>query len=320
MVAGCAVPVTKGAGASQCADAHRMARGRPISVASPPGTRASGRRARAAAWARRGRRTWRACAWHALTCAPARRRWSAQQLLRLAAWWWRSSRRRRACARSPRRARRRRAAPPWRTCGRRALSFSTAELAIGVGRDDGEVGHAHDLAHAAERGQPLAHRTRHGAADAGVDLVEDERADAVLRGEQRLPRQEDARQLAARGDARQRARLLSRVRREAELDAVGARGAGRLAAAGRRWRARARSSPSGGELPGHARLELLRRFLAPARERARRRPVSAAQRVASPRPTRRARVGVLVVEAGEARGQLVAEIDQLARACGGACA
>ena len=83
------------------------------------------------------------------------------------------------------------------------------------------------------------------AADAGVDLVEDERlARSVGRG-QRLQREHDPRELAAGGDARQGPEVFARVRRDVELPLVDpAFASSRLPHPARRSAPRSASGPS----------------------------------------------------------------------------
>ena len=131
---------------------------------------------------------------------------------------------------------------------------------------------------------------RDGAADAGVDLVEDERLARRVGRRERLQRQHDPRQLAARGDARQRA---ARPRR----------GSARCRTRPRRGPAPSTALPRASSLreadlaarPGHREIgrapsrapgELLRRGPAPA-PRDRRRP--AGRPAAAGRAPRRAR-------------------------------
>src|SRR5438093_2180624 len=82
------------------------------------------------------------------------------------------------------------------------------------------MGDAEDLPRPAELRELAADGFGHGAADSGVDLVEDQRRAALLCGGQGLEGEHDPRQLAARGDPGERARLLAGVRREEELDLV----------------------------------------------------------------------------------------------------
>ena len=70
---------------------------------------------------------------------------------------------------------------------------------------DGE--HLHALG---EPRQPHADGIGDGAADGGVDLVEDQGRRRAAIGERHLERQQEARQLAARGDLHQRPRLRCR--------------------------------------------------------------------------------------------------------------
>src|SRR5215217_4730924 len=78
------------------------------------------------------------------------------------------------------------------------------EVAIGERRDLRQVRDADHLAPGGEVAQLLAHRSCGLAADARVDLVEDERAGPGL-GRSTHQRQHHARELAARGDLAQRA-------------------------------------------------------------------------------------------------------------------
>ena len=80
-----------------------------------------------------------------------------------------------------------------------------------------QVGDAEDLAPRRDRPQPLADGAGRAAADADVDLVEDQRRHAVGLRERRLEREHHPRELAARGHPRQRARLDAGVGREQEL-------------------------------------------------------------------------------------------------------
>src|SRR3989454_1569150 len=105
--------------------------------------------------------------------------------------------------------------------------FGDHDVVLGEGRDQRQVGDAEDLAAPAEPAELAADDLGHGAADAGIDLVEDERGAPLLGGGEGLEGEHDARQLAARGHAGERARLLARVRREEELDVVPALGAER---------------------------------------------------------------------------------------------
>ena len=96
------------------------------------------------------------------------------------------------------------------------------EVPVGQRRDLRQVGDAEHLALGAERAQALADRPRRLAADAGVDLVEDQRRGTRPR-RHRHQRQHHARQLAARRALAQRRRGHARVGRQQELDALGAR-------------------------------------------------------------------------------------------------
>ena len=95
-------------------------------------------------------------------------------------------------------------------------------MGVGVGRDLGQVGDAQDLVAPGQRPQAAPDRVRAPAADARVDLVEDEGRRVVGLGQDALDGQRDARQLAARRDPGQRPGRLARVRREAVDDLVDA--------------------------------------------------------------------------------------------------
>src|SRR5438874_3524615 len=105
--------------------------------------------------------------------------------------------------------------------------FGDDDVVLGEGRDQRQVGDTEDLAAAAELAELAADDFGDRAADAGIDLVEDERGTPLVGGGEGLEREHDARQLAARGHAGERARLLARVGREEELDLVPALGAER---------------------------------------------------------------------------------------------
>src|SRR5438034_7052412 len=105
--------------------------------------------------------------------------------------------------------------------------FGDDDVVLGEGRDQRQVGDTEDLAAAAELAELAADDFGDRAADAGIDLVEDERGAPLVGGGEGLEREHDARQLAARGHAGERARLLARVGREEELDLVPALGAER---------------------------------------------------------------------------------------------
>ena len=86
----------------------------------------------------------------------------------------------------------------------------------------------------AEGAQAFGHGAGGLAADAGVDLVEDEQPGAVaaaLVGRDTGQREHDARQLAAGGDVAQRPVRDARVRGDAELDRLVAGGGPGLARA-----------------------------------------------------------------------------------------
>ena len=91
-------------------------------------------------------------------------------------------------------------------------------------RDLGAVGDDQDLPVRGQARQALADRGRGGAADAAVDLVEDQAAPRADPGQHHLERQQEARQLAGRGDLADRAGPGARVGRHLENDALQAVG------------------------------------------------------------------------------------------------
>ena len=85
-----------------------------------------------------------------------------------------------------------------------------------------EVGHDDDLRTLREAGEPAADLDGGGAADAGVDLVEDEGRHRIGAGDDHLDREHDPRELAARRARRDRTRLGARVRPQEDRDLVAA--------------------------------------------------------------------------------------------------
>ena len=96
------------------------------------------------------------------------------------------------------------------------------EVGRGERGDLGEVGDADDLTPLSERPQPLADAARDLAADAGVDLVEDERLDLAGRAGARQ-RQHHPRELAAGGGLAERRDRHPRIRRDPQLDGLARR-------------------------------------------------------------------------------------------------
>src|SRR5262249_58604713 len=92
------------------------------------------------------------------------------------------------------------------------------EVVVGVARHLRQVGDGEDLAAVGQALELLAEGRGLGAADPGVHLVEDEgRAPRLaLAARRELEGEVDARELAPRGDARERPRLLARVGGEEE--------------------------------------------------------------------------------------------------------
>jgi hypothetical protein len=102
-----------------------------------------------------------------------------------------------------------------------------------VVRARGELRQVRDGEHLVVRGHAahrLADHQPHAAPDPGVDLVEHERGHAVEPREDGLEREHHARQLAARGRARERPGVVAEVEGDAELDILRA-GRARLARA-----------------------------------------------------------------------------------------
>ena len=93
-------------------------------------------------------------------------------------------------------------------------------------RDLRQVGDAQHLCRATERGELAPDDLRDRAADAGVDLIEDHAGAAGFgaRSEGDLHREREPRELAARGDLRERSRRLARIGRDQELDVLEAAG------------------------------------------------------------------------------------------------
>ena len=105
------------------------------------------------------------------------------------------------------------------------LSLDLVEnvVTVGPGRELREMRHANDLPASRELADRRADRGGRCAADAGVDLVENQRAARIAGvGENDDQREQHARELAARRDARERARRLAGVGSEEKLDALGA--------------------------------------------------------------------------------------------------
>ena len=93
------------------------------------------------------------------------------------------------------------------------------EVGLGQRGDLRQVGDADDLPGVAQPAQPLADRAGGGAADAGVDLVEDDRALRLAR--QAGKGEHDPRDLAARRRLAERRERHSRIRRHEQLDRLG---------------------------------------------------------------------------------------------------
>ena len=108
--------------------------------------------------------------------------------------------------------------PPLADC------LGDAVVRPAVGGDLRQVRDAEHLEPVAERAAAVRPTTSATApADAGVHLVEDQRLARRVGGRERLERQHDPRQLAARRDARQGPQVLAGIRRDVELRLVDAR-------------------------------------------------------------------------------------------------
>ena len=92
----------------------------------------------------------------------------------------------------------------------------------GLGRHLRQVRDAQRLAGVAQPAQLAADDFGHAAADAGIDLVEDQRGHTGTAGRDHLDGQADARQLTARGHPIERACTLAGVGGDQELDVIGA--------------------------------------------------------------------------------------------------
>ena len=84
----------------------------------------------------------------------------------------------------------------------------------------GEVGDANDLTAPSQPAEALSNRLCHGSADPGIYFIEDQQINAVERIQRHLEGEHDARELAARGDALERAAGLARIGGETQLDLV----------------------------------------------------------------------------------------------------
>ena len=100
------------------------------------------------------------------------------------------------------------------------------EMAGGARGDLRRMGHGQDLQTAREAGQTLTNGIGNGAADTGVDLVENQGRRRGLGRQCHFESQHEARQLTSRGDLRQGAERCAGVHGDQELDAVGAMGRG----------------------------------------------------------------------------------------------
>src|SRR5438876_274808 len=109
---------------------------------------------------------------------------------------------------------------------RQHFETGKAVFELNQGGDLRQVGDAEHLALLAEASQRPADRLGDAAADAGIDLVENQRADRRSLRRDHLDRQADARELASGGDPRERAQRQARVRGDLELDFLGPRRSG----------------------------------------------------------------------------------------------
>ncbi len=133
---------------------------------------------------------------------------------------------RRACGRFPRRAP---GLPPERNCDSVrpfVNSFVTTNCAPALAATCGRCEMQRIWCDFAERAHFRADRMRDLAADVGVDLIEDEERDGVLRGQRGLDREHDARDFTRGGDGAQRLGRLAGIRREEELGGFQSGGGG----------------------------------------------------------------------------------------------
>src|SRR6266498_1276449 len=98
------------------------------------------------------------------------------------------------------------------------------QVPVGECRHLGQMRHHQYLMGASQPGQPAPDLHRRLSADTRVHLVEDQRGRATGTGEHHLDREHHPGQLTARGALLQRQRRCPRVRRQLELDVVGAVG------------------------------------------------------------------------------------------------
>ena len=103
---------------------------------------------------------------------------------------------------------------------RRALRLLDQEVPVGGGRDLRQVRDAEHLRGRGELAQLVGQHARGAAADARVDLVEDEHLGGAAVARREAHGERDARELAARGDAAERAGGQARVGGQAHLDGV----------------------------------------------------------------------------------------------------
>ena len=100
--------------------------------------------------------------------------------------------------------------------------FEHTHVMVGMRSDLGQVRHADDLLSAGKVGELATDCPPHVAADANVNLVQNQAANVRV-GENRLDGQRDAGHLAAGGNPGQRTRRLALVRRNQNFDFVAAR-------------------------------------------------------------------------------------------------
>ena len=93
-------------------------------------------------------------------------------------------------------------------------------MMIAKSGDLGEMRHAQHLISTRKGFQSFAHTIGRGAADTGIDLIENERSSDLARRYARFQRERYAGQLAARGDLLHRTRRFPGVRRDQELNGI----------------------------------------------------------------------------------------------------
>ena len=147
--------------------------------------------------------------------------------------------------------------------GNRALIahlFFHREVGGAARGDLGQVGDADDLARAGEGVEFFSDRVPHLAADIGVDFVEHQHRDAIVRGKHRFGREHDAGNFSARRDVAQRLFLFAEIGGETKVDLIEA---GRLRFGVRHLNTEHTvGEPEVAQMPGDFRRQFVRRLAA----------------------------------------------------------